>query len=147
MFEILKMKFDQDLCATCDMNSTLGSVVPLAMFWQYFTHFRIRMTFWISLKIPLEPVNCVCQKFLSILQDIFRSPAQWTLCILQKALQESHHHMVWNILIKIGKFVHSDIYISIVIVQVMVQNLNQQLIWKFDSSLFGMGHFIFTHVD
>ena len=26
------MKFDQDLCATCDMNSTLGSVVPLAMF-------------------------------------------------------------------------------------------------------------------
>ena len=33
------MKFDQDLCATCDMNSTLGSVVPLAMFdldtWAY----------------------------------------------------------------------------------------------------------------
>ena len=27
------MKFDQDLCATCDMNSTLGSVVPLAMFY------------------------------------------------------------------------------------------------------------------
>ena len=26
------MKFDQDLCATYDMNSTLGSVVPLAMF-------------------------------------------------------------------------------------------------------------------
>ena len=26
------MKFDQDLCATCDMNSALGSVVPLAMF-------------------------------------------------------------------------------------------------------------------
>ena len=26
------MKFDQDLCATCDMNSTLGSVVPLALF-------------------------------------------------------------------------------------------------------------------
>ena len=26
------MKFDQDLCATCGMNSTLGSVVPLAMF-------------------------------------------------------------------------------------------------------------------
>ena len=26
------MKFDQDLCATCDMNLTLGSVVPLAMF-------------------------------------------------------------------------------------------------------------------
>ena len=26
------MKFDQDLCATCDMNSTPGSVVPLAMF-------------------------------------------------------------------------------------------------------------------
>ena len=26
------MKFDQDLCETCDMNSTLGSVVPLAMF-------------------------------------------------------------------------------------------------------------------
>ena len=24
--------FDQDLCGTCDMNSTLGSVVPLAMF-------------------------------------------------------------------------------------------------------------------
>ena len=23
---------DQDLCGTCDMNSTLGSVVPLAMF-------------------------------------------------------------------------------------------------------------------
>ena len=26
------MKFDQDLCGTCDMNSTLGSAVPLAMF-------------------------------------------------------------------------------------------------------------------
>ena len=26
------MKFYQDLCETCDMNSTLGSVVPLAMF-------------------------------------------------------------------------------------------------------------------
>ena len=30
--KIPKLKFDQDLCATCDMNSTLGSVVPLAMF-------------------------------------------------------------------------------------------------------------------
>ena len=29
------MKFDQDLCATCDMNSTLGSVVPLAMFYSW----------------------------------------------------------------------------------------------------------------
>ena len=29
---LLKLKFDQDLCGTCDMNSTLGSVVPLAMF-------------------------------------------------------------------------------------------------------------------
>ena len=26
------MKFAQDLCGICDMNSTLGSVVPLAMF-------------------------------------------------------------------------------------------------------------------
>ena len=26
------MKFDQDLCANCDTNSTLGSGVPLAMF-------------------------------------------------------------------------------------------------------------------
>ena len=26
------MKFYQDLCETCDMNSTLGSVMPLAMF-------------------------------------------------------------------------------------------------------------------
>ena len=26
------MKFDQDLCGTRDMNSILGSVVPLAMF-------------------------------------------------------------------------------------------------------------------
>ena len=25
-------EFDQDLCGTCDLNSTLGSVVPLAMF-------------------------------------------------------------------------------------------------------------------
>ena len=32
MVEILKMKFDQDLCLNFDMNSTLGSVVPLAMF-------------------------------------------------------------------------------------------------------------------
>ena len=30
--EIPKSRFDQDLCRTCDMNSTLGSVVPLAMF-------------------------------------------------------------------------------------------------------------------
>ena len=26
------MKFDRDLCGNCDINSTLGSVVPLAMF-------------------------------------------------------------------------------------------------------------------
>ena len=26
------MNFDQDLCLNCDMNSTLGSDVPLAMF-------------------------------------------------------------------------------------------------------------------
>ena len=37
MVEILKMKFDQDLCLNLQydfgkMNSTLGSVVPLAMF-------------------------------------------------------------------------------------------------------------------
>ena len=32
LIEIPKLKFDQDLCGTCDMNSTLGSVVPLAMF-------------------------------------------------------------------------------------------------------------------
>ena len=31
-FEILKLKFDQDLFGTCDKISTLGSVVPLAMF-------------------------------------------------------------------------------------------------------------------
>ena len=30
------MKFDQDLCGTCDMNSTLGSVVPLAIFFKIF---------------------------------------------------------------------------------------------------------------
>ena len=30
LIEIPKLKLD--LCATCDMNSTLGSVVPLAMF-------------------------------------------------------------------------------------------------------------------
>ena len=30
--KIPKLKFDQDLCGTCDMNSTLGSVVLLAMF-------------------------------------------------------------------------------------------------------------------
>ena len=32
LIEILKLKFDQDLCGTCDMSSTLGSVVPLAVF-------------------------------------------------------------------------------------------------------------------
>ena len=37
MVEILKLMLNQDseieeLCGTCDMNSTLGSVVPLAMF-------------------------------------------------------------------------------------------------------------------
>ena len=30
--EFPKLKFDQDLCGTCDMNSTLGYVMPLAMF-------------------------------------------------------------------------------------------------------------------
>ena len=30
--EVPKLKFDHDLCGTCDMNSTLVSVVPLAMF-------------------------------------------------------------------------------------------------------------------
>ena len=38
--KILKMKFDQDLCLNLQydfgkMNSTLGSVVPLAMFWKW----------------------------------------------------------------------------------------------------------------
>ena len=32
LIEIPKLKFDQDLYGTCDMNSTLGSVAPLAMF-------------------------------------------------------------------------------------------------------------------
>ena len=37
MVEILKLMLNrnseiEDLCGTCDMNSTLGSVVPLAMF-------------------------------------------------------------------------------------------------------------------
>ena len=32
LVEILKMKFDQDLCLNLWYNSTLGSVVPLAMF-------------------------------------------------------------------------------------------------------------------
>ena len=32
LIEIPKLKFDQDLCKTCDINSSLGSVVPLAMF-------------------------------------------------------------------------------------------------------------------
>ena len=35
--KILKM-FDQDLCGTCDMNSTLRSVVLLAMFFKIFLH-------------------------------------------------------------------------------------------------------------
>ena len=30
--KIPKLKFDQDLCGTYDMKSTLGSAVPLAMF-------------------------------------------------------------------------------------------------------------------
>ena len=30
--EISKLKSDHDLCGTCNMNSTLVSVVPLAMF-------------------------------------------------------------------------------------------------------------------
>ena len=34
MVEILKMIFDHDLCLNFDMNSTLGSVVPLAMFYK-----------------------------------------------------------------------------------------------------------------
>ena len=28
-----KLKFDQDLCGTCDMNASLESVLPLAMFY------------------------------------------------------------------------------------------------------------------
>ena len=32
ILNIPKLKFDQDLRGTCDMNLTLGSVVPLAMF-------------------------------------------------------------------------------------------------------------------
>ena len=31
----LGFSFDQDLCLTFDMNSTLGSVVPLAMFFLF----------------------------------------------------------------------------------------------------------------
>ena len=50
MVEILKLmlgrdsedKFDQDLCLNFDMNSTLGSVVPLAMF-LYNDHLRTEM--------------------------------------------------------------------------------------------------------
>ena len=33
--EFPKLKFDQDLCGTFDLKSTLGSVVPLAMFTTY----------------------------------------------------------------------------------------------------------------
>ena len=41
LVEILKMKFDQDLCLNLWYNSTLGSVVPLAMF-----HLRGRKKNW-----------------------------------------------------------------------------------------------------
>ena len=78
----------------------------------------------------LQPVKCTCQKSLSNFQDIFRSPAQWTLFILPPALQESDNHMVWNlifhILIRIGKSVNSEFNILIAIVRVMVQNLAVQ---------------------
>ena len=53
MVEILKLilgrdsedKFDQDLCLNFDMNSTLGSVVPLAMFTFSNANFVIRDEF------------------------------------------------------------------------------------------------------
>ena len=39
LIEIPKLKLDQDLYATSDMNSTLGSVVPMAMFIYCTTYF------------------------------------------------------------------------------------------------------------
>ena len=47
------MKFDQDLCATCDMNSTLGSVVPLAMFHFLHAKWSRKLWFWSSVNIFL----------------------------------------------------------------------------------------------
>ena len=58
LVEILKMKFDQDLCLNLQydfgkMNSTLGSVVPLAMFysWVYDGYFRVFMALPIYTKV------------------------------------------------------------------------------------------------
>ena len=49
LIEIPKLKFDQDLCTSCDMNSNLASVVPLAMFYTdvppYFKLFSQQLAF------------------------------------------------------------------------------------------------------
>ena len=66
--EILKMKFDQDVCLKLwydpigyfgKMNSTLGSVVPLAMF--VFLYFD-----WIHVLFPRQGGLILCFVFLSI---------------------------------------------------------------------------------
>ena len=50
------MKFDQDLCGTCDINSTLGSVVPLAMF--MYNPLIQRLNFSVSLCFRLLIFGC-----------------------------------------------------------------------------------------
>ena len=57
-FKILQMKFDQDLCLNLRydfgmMNSNLGSVVPLAMFYLY--SFFFVLFYFVSLNVFVVP--------------------------------------------------------------------------------------------
>ena len=90
---MVKMKFDQDLCTrTCDMNSTLGSVVPLAMFWDLAPEDvkSPKTSDQIEGHIPVREINYNLS--ISVLSQIkkeeFQNVKQYFVCRLKYSLMK-----------------------------------------------------------
>ena len=71
LIEIPQLKYDQDLCGTCDMNSTLGSFVPLAMFK---TLLRAPILNFGLIHHP----DCLSRTYDKVFSDILTGYTDWT---------------------------------------------------------------------
>ena len=107
--KILKMKFDKDLCLYLQydfgkMNSTLGSVVPLAMFLSMIERRRKDTTtcLWISLKICDQNTDPIALLSTTVCDDILwdYKPSQTFWTFEHGPLWICSENLVWLILRK-----------------------------------------------
>ena len=71
LIKIPKLKFDQDLCGTCDMNSAQGSFVPFAMFK---TLLRAPI---LNFGLIYHP-DCLSRTYDKAFSDILTGDTDWT---------------------------------------------------------------------